>query len=133
MVIIILLLGLIVGFVFRKKIQRWLESLEGPIGRLRNNRQEDQEDIMHNQNAYNYNNMQMGNPNIAYNDPNSSYRYAPPANYQANIPNYYHAPQPIIPSNPYEINMKPTPQQSQLNDETTQARNNNEGVNPYMR
>jgi hypothetical protein len=29
--------------------------------------------------------------------------------------------------------MKPTPQQSQLNDETTQARNNNEGVNPYMR
>jgi hypothetical protein len=140
MIIALVFVAVVLAFVFRKRIQQWLETFEGPIARLRNNRNEEED--LQAQNGYNYSSMQMAPQNINYNDPNSAYQYAPPqnspiypANYQQSSqfirPAYYMPPQPPQ-ANPYETN------QAQLNDNEVQARYNNSmikgsGVNPYIK
>lgn len=130
MVLLLLLLGVILGFVFRRRIQQWLEGLEGPIGRMRGNRREDGEMGDNNMPAYNYNNINMVNPNTAYVDPNANYRIPPPQNYQPNMQAYYAPPPQQL--NPYETEaIKPTTSRVQLSD-ASKARTDT-GINPYER
>lgn len=130
MVFLLLLLSVILGFVFRRRIQRWLEGLEGPIGRMRGNRREDDEMVNNNMPEYNYNNINMANQNAAYIDPNANYRIAPPQNYQANMQAYYAPPPQQL--NPYETEaINPVPARTQLSD-ASKARTD-QGVNPYER
>lgn len=100
MVFLLLLLGVILGFAFRRRIQQWLEGLEGPIGRMRGNRREDDAMVDNNMAAYNYNNINMANPNAVYVDPNPNYRVSPPQNYQPSMQAYYAPPPQQL--NPYE-------------------------------
>lgn len=134
-----ILVVVVLAVIFRKRIQQWLESLEGPIARMRN--RNDGQD-MQEQQHYNYAQMDMPAQNINYADPNSAYRYQPsqnlpiyppiPPNYpqaynQPSPPAYYTPPQ----SNPYET--RPSLNQSNLNDNDIQRRINGSGVNPYVK
>lgn len=124
MIIAVVFIVVVLAFVFRRRIHRWLENFEGPIARLRNNGND--QDEMQAQNVYNYNNMQMAPPNINYSNPNTSYQNPPPQ-YQQVYPHYqhnnipspplpYYIPRPPPQSNPYETNPVPLSSQSQLND-----------------
>lgn len=132
-----ILIVVVLAVIFRKRIQQWLDGLEGPIGRLRNDRNE--EPAMQG-NHYNYAQMEMPAQNINYANPNSNYQYVPPQNppiyphvYQYNQPNpppaYYMPPQP----NPYETHSLPQTQSILLNDNDIQRRINGSGVNPYIK
>lgn len=130
MVLLLLLLGAILGFVFRRRIQRWLEGLEGPIGRMRGNRREDDEMVENNMPAYNYNNINMANQNAVYVDPNANYQVPPPQNYQPNMQAYYAPPPQQL--NPYVTEpVNPVPSRVNLSD-ASKARTD-QGINPYER
>jgi len=128
MVFLILLFIALLGFIFRKKIQRWLDTLEGPIGRLRGNRNPDNDRYSNNNNGFvipqsaNFQVINNQYPQPNQNIPNfQNYYYPPNQNY-----NYVPNQAPVVQSVPL--------QRSQVNDVTNAYRQDVQlGVNPYIR